>query len=391
MLAGKVSSLRIYPVSYRYPLFELDYGPEEESAVQQTLQSGWISMGPKTREFELAFANHTGAAHCVALSSCTAALHLSLLALGVEAGSEIIVPSLTFAATANAVRYVGAIPVFADIYGRDDLTLDPHDVEKKITDRTKGIIVMHYAGFSCDMKSINRIAKKYDLHVIEDAAHAPDSEFDGCSVGRLGKIGCFSFYSNKVISCAEGGAITTDDDDLATRIRTMRSHGMTALAYDKSKGHSAQYDVKGLGFNYRLDDIRSSLLLAQMNKLSEITEKRRLLREAYNGELCESRYLSIPFFARAERSSNYIYPVVLKSLPVGSRDRLVERLKDRGIETSVHYPPVHKFDVYRSQRAALPKTDDVADNEITLPLHSRMTMRDVQYVSAALKEELGKI
>ena len=240
-------------MAFKIPLFDLNFGIEEENAVIETLRSKWISTGPRTVEFENKFAEMLNVGHAVALTSCTVSLHLAMKLVEVGEGDEVICPSLTFVATANAIRYVNATPVFADIRSNEDLTIDPDDIERKITSKTKAIIVMHYGGFACDMDRIIDIAKKYNLKVIEDACHGPLSEYHGKKLGTIGDIGCFSFFSNKNISTGEGGMLITNNDEYYERAKLLRSHGMTSLSYERSKGHSTTYNVVELGYNYRMD------------------------------------------------------------------------------------------------------------------------------------------
>ena len=203
---------------YRIPLFDLNYGKEEEQAVLETLKSKWISMGPKCAELEKKFAEMLQVKYACAVTNCTAALHLACCVLGIGKGDEVICPSLTFAATVNCIRYVGAVPVFADIYGNDNLCMAAEQIEELITDRTKAIIPMHYAGFPCDMNKIIELSRKYSLYVIEDACHGPLSEYHGCSIGTIGDIGCFSFFSNKNISTGEGGMIVTNNEEIYRKV-----------------------------------------------------------------------------------------------------------------------------------------------------------------------------
>ena len=373
--------------SDKIPLFDLNFGDEEAHAVAETVRSGWISMGPKTAALEERFAAHLGTAHAVCVGSCTAALHLAL-ALVVKPGDEVIVPSLTFVATVNAVRYVGAIPVFADIKGPDDLTLDMQDVKRKISPRTRAVVVMHYAGFACDMAALANLAREHDLRVVEDAAHAPISSVDGRSLGTIGDIGCFSFFSNKNITCAEGGMLVTADDEFARHARLMRAHGMTSVSYDRVKGHATSYDVVELGYNYRIDDIRASLALAQFGKLHADAECRRVLRARYEDNLRDVEGVVVPFTSHAHPSSNYIFPIVLRRGGADGRERVRQRLADEGIQTSVHYSPVHRFSIYRDAAVSLPQTEFAGDHEITLPLFGRMSPAQVDRVTQVLKSVL---
>jgi len=281
-------------MNWKIPLSDLDYGPEEEQAVLAVLRSKWLTMGEVTQQFEREFAAFTGSKYAFAVSNATVALHLAYSALGLVPGDEVITPSLTFVATSNAVLYTGATPVFADILGPDELTIDPADVERKITPRTKAIAVMHYGGYPCRMPAILDIARRHHLAVVEDAAHAPGASLDGRPLGAWGDAGCFSFFSNKNLATGEGGMIVTDRDDLAEAIRLQRSHGMTTLTYDRHKGHAYSYDVVALGCNYRIDELRSALGRVQLQKLPENNVRRRALTLKY-WEALEGSGLVLPF------------------------------------------------------------------------------------------------
>lgn len=371
---------------YKIPLFNLNFDRAEEKAVIKTLRSKWISMGENVIVLEDKFAAHLNIKHAVAVTNCTAALHLALEALGVKEGDEVIVPSLTFVATVNAVRYTGATPVFADIVGPETINIDPKDIKAKITKKTKAIIVMHYGGFACDMDAINVIAKKNNIYVVEDAAHAPSSEYKGKFLGTLGDIGCFSFYSNKIITCAEGGMLVTNDTAYNLKARRMRSNGMDVLSYDRAKGHATGYDIVELGYNYRLDDIRAGILLAQMEKLKVDVKKRQGVRNHYLKKLSALKEITIPYLNYPYRSSNYIFPIVLNGAGGERRDKIRQKMGEAGIQTSVHYPCVHKFSIYRGFGADLPKTEYVADNLITLPLFPDLTYREIDYIAKMLKK-----
>jgi dTDP-4-amino-4,6-dideoxygalactose transaminase len=376
-------------MSYAIPLFELNYDGAEEAAVLEVLRSKWISMGPKTAEFEAAFAAHTGAAHAVAIANCTAALHLVLAALGLGPGDEVIVPSLTFVATVNSVGYVGATPVFADIVGKENLCINPADVRRRLTPRTKAIIPMHYAGVPCDMDALGAIAREHQLFLIEDAAHAPTTKFRGQHVGTFGDAACFSFYSNKNLACAEGGMVTTNRKDIADKVRLMRSHGMTSLSYDRSRGHATEYDVVARGYNFRMDDIRSALALAQMKKLAADTAMRARVVQKYRERLGSIDELAIPFANDPNDSSYYIFPVALREGGMERRNRVREFLAKRGIETSVHYPAAHRFSIYSGSGAELPQTDWATDHEITLPLFAGLSDAQLDQIVAGLRASLS--
>jgi len=373
-------------MTYKIPLFDLNYGKQEEDAVKQVLRSKWISMGKKTAAFECAFARHLGVRHVVAVSSGTAALHLAMLVLGIKEGDEVVVPSLTFVATVNAVRFVGATPVFADVASFEDFSIDPNDIKKKLTSKTKAIVVMHYGGFACEMDKMMAIAEEHNLSIIEDAAHSPCSEYKGRRLGTIANIGCFSFFSNKNLSCAEGGSLATNNSKYARMARLLRSHGMTTLSYERAKGHATRYEVLELGFNYRIDDIRGALALVQLGKLEYDTSKREELREIYIKELENTESIIIPYRHHPYRSSNYIFPVLLKDSDEQKRDRIRHMLAAAGVQTSVHYPAVHRFNIYKEFTDFLPKTEYVADNEITLPLFSGLRKKDIEYIAHTIKD-----
>jgi dTDP-4-amino-4,6-dideoxygalactose transaminase len=375
-------------MDFKIPLFDLNFGPEEEEAVVRTLRSKWISMGPNCQELEREFANLLGVEQAVAVTNCTAALHLALEILDIGPGDEVIVPSLTFVATVNAVRYVGADPVFADIVSMEDLSLDSEDVQRKITDRTKAIMVMHYGGFAVAMDKITAIASKNDLAVIEDAAHAPAAKFGDEYLGTIGDVGCFSFFSNKNITCAEGGMLVTRREDLAARSRLMRAHGMTTLSFERAKGHATSYDVVELGYNYRLDDVRGALMLAQLKKLPADIAARKVIRAAYEKELADVAEIAVPYLGFAHESSHYIMPVVLRSGGAARRDEVRRKMAEKGIQTSVHYPAVHRFSIYEPYLTELPETDHVVDHEITLPMYPALTEEQVRHICGALRDSL---
>jgi len=371
-------------MDWRIPLSDIDFDDNEASAVQKIIKSRWLTMGKVTQEFESSFADYTQTKHAVAVTNATAALHLACLALGIGPGDEVIVPSLTFVATANAVRYVGATPVFADIISHNDLNISPAAISSLITSRTRAIIVVHYAGYPCDMPAILSIAKQNGLFVIEDAAHAVGSELNGRKLGAWGDIGCFSFFSNKNMTTGEGGMITTENDDLAQKLSRLRSHGMTSLTWDRHKGHAWSYDVVDLGYNYRIDEIRAALGLAQLAKVEKNNERRRHLSQIYREALQELvSQVDIPFQNHAGKTAAHLMPILLPKEM--NREEFMECMKEQGIQTSIHYPPVHTFTSYNSDtKWNLPVTEEVASREVTLPLFPAMSAEDVDTVVSAV-------
>ena len=377
---------------WKVPLFDISFDEKEVIAAQEVIRSGWLTMGEVTQEFEQRFAEFTGVKHAIAVSSCTAALHMANRALDIGPGDEVICPSLTFVAGANSIVYTGAQPVFTDITSLNDFSISPQDIEAKITPLTKAIQVVHYAGYPCDMDRIMDLAKKYQLHVISDCAHAIGAEYNGKMCGSIGDIGCFSFFSNKNMSTGEGGMITTNNDELATKIRLMRSHGMTTLTLDRHKGHAFSYDVVELGFNYRIDELRSAIGIEQLKKLPSGNYRRRELSKMYREKLSDIDGLEIPFKNNYGSSSHHIFPVLLDKDV--DRQNFMKHLKDKGIQTSIHYPPIHQFEFYSRNFGykddILPITEDVAKREVTLPLYPSMGDKNVTYVCNIVIEYLKK-
>lgn len=377
-------------MEYRIPLFKLNFDEAEEQAALETIKSRWISTGPKCEEFEMLFAEMLSVKHAVSLSNCTDALHLALRVLDVREGDEVICPSLTFVASVNSIKYVGATPIFCDVKSPDHINIDAEKIKKLITPKTKAVMVVHMAGFPCEMDEIAAIAKEHNLKIIEDACHGPLSEYKGKKLGTIGDIGCFSFFSNKNISTGEGGMIVTGDSDLENKIRLLRSHGMTTMSYQRAKGHATAYDVVELGYNFRMDDIRASIGIAQLKKLKDDLVERQKVRADYVKCLSETSGVIVPFRDNTEFASNYIMPVVLKNSTAEKRDEVREKLHQAGIQTSVHYPAIHRFSIYKNCKADLPETEYITDNEITLPMYASLSSDDVAFICSKLSAILDE-
>jgi dTDP-4-amino-4,6-dideoxygalactose transaminase len=375
---------------WKITLSDIDLGPEEEQAVLAVIRSKWLTMGAKTVEFEELFGREVGARHAVAVNNCTAALHLALQAAGVGPGDEVLVPALTFVATANAVLYCGATPVFVDVYGAERLHLNPADVARKVTRQTKAIVPVHYGGYACDMDHLGAIAQRHNLKIVEDAAHAPGAKFGSRPIGSIGDLTCFSFFSNKNLSTGEGGMITTEDDAIAAALRINRSHGMTTLTYDRHRGHAFTYDVISAGYNYRPTEMQSALGIAQLAKLERNNGIRRTLVGEYRRRLADVPGLVLPFAGMDEESSCHLLEVVL---PDGiEREAIQLAMKQAGIQTSVHYPPVHRFSNFAGRFSAnVPVVDALAPRLLTLPLHPLMTIADVHAVCDSLVSSLSAV
>lgn len=355
------------------PLFDLRLEAEDLDAVADTLRSGELTLGPVTEAFESAFARQLGARHAVAVSSCTSALHLAYLAAGVGPGDEVIVPSYTFVATASAVLYCGATPVFADIVSRRGPFLDPEEVARRITARTRAVCVVHFAGYAAAVDRIRELCDDRGIALVEDAAHAPSATPGGRKLGTWGLAGAFSFFSNKVLSAGEGGLLCTDSDEVAAFARSRRSLG-----------------DDGLGCDYRLDEPRSALLLSRLRRLETEIERRRELTRRYRTMLRSVPGVLVPFEdADVAASSCYVMPVMLER--EGLQGDVGKRMRERGVQTSILYPAIHRFSAYRERfpGVSLPRTELASRTELTLPLFPHMTDDQQDAVVEALAGALA--
>ena len=377
---------------WKIPLFDICFDKQEREAVLQVLDSGWLTMGEVTERFEQRFSEYMNVKHAIAVSNCTAALHLANLALGIGEGDEVICPSLSFVAGANSIIYTGAKPVFADVTGLTDFNISPDDIAAKISKKSKAIQILHYAGNPCNMSSIMEIADNYGLSVIEDCAHTPGAEYNGKKCGTIGDIGCFSFFSNKNLAVGEGGMVITNRDDLAEKIKLMRSHGMTTVTLDRHLGRALSYDVVALGYNYRTDEIRSAVGIKQLEKLPNNNYKREELTKIYRKRILDISQLEVPFDKINGISSYHILPILLGSNL--NRSEFMEFMKMKGIQSSIHYPAIHLFDFYRRNFSHndgfLPVTEDIARREVTLPLYPSMQEEDVHYVCDSIVEYIER-
>jgi dTDP-4-amino-4,6-dideoxygalactose transaminase len=356
-------------------------GDEEKAALAEVVESGWITMGNGVRAFERAFADAHRVADGVAVASCTAGLHLALAAMGIGAGDEVLVPSLTFVATANSIVYCGATPVFVDIESLEVPLMSRADAADKCTQRTKAVIVMHYGGNIVGGGIWREFANARGLTLIEDSAHAVGT---GCT-GIFGDVAVFSFFDNKNMTTAEGGMVVARDPAVLARIRQMRSHGMTAGTLERLSGRALTYDVTLLGYNYRMDDLRAAIGLVQLKYLTRWNEQRRRLARFYRAALNETCPEVVIPCAEWPVSARHIFPIVL---PKGTdRQRLMEWMRAAGIQTTIHYPPVHQLTWYRDRFSEfyLPQTEEFGERELTLPLYPKMGEQQVMMVTNALR------
>jgi len=425
-------------MNWAVPLSDVTVGEEEVRAVAEALRSGWLTQGARVEEFERRFAAAVGARHAVAVTNGTAALHLAYAAVGLKAGEEFILPALTFVATMNAGLYLGGRPVLADCASTDDLTLAVEDVARKITPRTRLIVSMPYGGFCPDMAALKELAGAKGILLVEDACHAPLASINGRCMGTWGAAGAFSFFGNKNLTTGEGGMVVTDDEALAARVRSLRSHGMSTLTWDRHRGYAADYDVTEVGYNYRLDEVRAAIGIAQLAKLAESNRRRAenaaQLRKAieslgacrrvcsagvsptpdaqearrivagetpalpaqrssggFSNGLRDVPGLEIPFANPRGHPVHHLFVILL---PQGiERAAFRAKMAEDGIQTSVHYPPLHRFSVARaifgaSSDLRVPVFDSLADRLVTLPMGPHLTPESIGRIAGAVGKAL---
>ncbi len=386
------------PLREKMLLFGAPYfGQEEYDEVLDTLKSGWISTGPKTKKFEDEFAAYVGAKYAVALNSCTAGLHLSLVVSGIGPGDEVIVPTLTFGATANVVEHVGAHPVLVDV-DATTLTLDANAVARAITPRTKAIVPVHYGGMPADLDALHHIAKQHNVMVIEDAAHAIGAKYKGRTVGSLSPLTNFSFYANKNLSTAEGGMVTTDDADLEHKLRVYHLHGLSRDAWKRY--HTKEYSLSEVvvpGFKYNMTDLQASLGIHQLRKQEKFIARREQIASFYDEAFSEMDGLVwTPPRPRDGLSRNvlHLYPILIDVTRLTvNRNRIISALLAENIGASMHFNPLHMMPYYRETYGYkpndFPNAQRVGEREISLPIQPQITDHDAQDVVDAVKKVLG--
>ena len=371
------------------PFHVPDIGDEEIQAVTETLRSGWLTTGPRVKQFEADFAQFIGVRHAIALNSCTAALHLSLEALGVRAGDEVIVPAVTFTATAEVLSYLGARPVIVDCEP-DTLNIDPDCIEAAVTPRTRAIVPVHIGGLPCDMDRLRAIARAHALHVVEDSAHALPAAWNGASVGTLGDLGCFSFYATKTITTGEGGMVTTDDDRWAERIRMMSLHGISRDGWARyTASGSWCYDILAAGFKYNLTDIAAAIGIEQLKKSRRFHDARVAIARRYDEAFGAMPEIQVP--ARVPQAEHawhlYVIQLDLDRLRIG-RAEFIEALRKRNIGTSVHFIPLHLHSYYRETFGYtaddFPQASAAYQRIVSLPIFPTMSPQDVSDVIEAV-------
>ncbi len=387
--------------NWNVALSDLDFDHRETEAVLEVLKDKWLSMGPKVEAFEAEFRAMAQSPHALAMANGTAALHLALLGLEIGAGDEVIQPAVNFVASANVTVAAGATPVFADIVSLAEPVIDPEAVEALCTSRTKVIICMHYGGFPAHMQALKEICKKRGLFLIEDACHAVGGVYDapasdGSSavarrpVGSLADVACYSFFSNKNLAMGEGGMVTTPHDEVAKRIRQLRSHGMTTLTWDRHRGHANTYDVIHHGYNYRLDEIRAALGTVQLQKLGANNRKRMAKFHHYKTQLEGLQDWLIPFANRVENAASDAgtgHLVVLVAPTREQRDALRDHLKALKIQTSLHYPAITTFSAFSAYaNAPVAKSLEYSSRALTLPLYPTLAEEKIDEVCRHIEQ-----
>jgi dTDP-4-amino-4,6-dideoxygalactose transaminase len=376
----------------KLPITKPFFDEEEKRAIIEPLEKGWIVQGPKVKEFEDLFCKYTKAKFALATTSCTTALHLSLVALGIKEGDEVILPSFTFIATANVIEYQGAKPLFVDI-DINTFNIDPNKIEENITARTKAIIPVHLFGLCADMSKIMEIANKYGLFVVEDAACALGSYYKGKHAGTFGDIGCFSFHPRKVITTGEGGMLITSNEEIYRKIEAMRNHGAIVSDLERhKKGEFVLPEFDILGYNYRMTDIQGSLGISQMKKLRMILEKRWILAQRYNKYFNEVEWLRLPIEPHGYRHAYQSYVILLKQDAPVSRDELAMKLINRGISVRQGTHAVHTLGYYRKNYKIspqeFPKSLEAHNQSLTLPLYFTMSQKEQDFIIDSVKKEL---
>lgn len=364
---------------------------EEMAAVLDVLRSGWLTTGPRVREFEAKFAKYIGASHAVAFSSCTAALHLALSAIGIKEGDEVILPTMTFAATGEVVLYFKARPVLVDCL-KKSFHMDPEQVANAITGRTRAILPVHYAGYPCDMDAILSAARQHDVKVIEDAAHALPARHKDKIVGTLGDITCFSFYATKTLTTGEGGMVTTENAELAEHMRMLSLHGINKDAWKRYTAEGTwRYDIQEMGYKYNLTDLQASLGIAQLRKCDAMRARRADLAERYNDALGSLDSFEVPRAPLEGQHAWHLYVILVNpSALLIDRNRVIEELRSRGIGTSVHFIPLHLHTLYQERlgyrTGQFPNAEEHFERAVSLPIYPGMTDEDADRVIEALHD-----
>jgi dTDP-4-amino-4,6-dideoxygalactose transaminase len=349
----------------------------------------FLTTGQQTKEFEQAFAAYRGARHAVGLTSCTAALHLALLAIGAGPGDEVITTPMTFAATSNAVLYTGATPVFVDVEPATGL-IDPEAVARAVTPRTRAIVPVHLYGLMADMRRLKSIADAAGIAIVEDCAHAIESSRDGVRPGELGAAACFSYYATKNITSGEGGAVVANDAAIADRVRLLRQHGMSASAADRYTGTYRHWDLEALGWKYNMTNLQAAMLLGQLARIDSLWQERERVARRYEAAFRDADGVSHPIVPAGAKSARHLFTIWVAP---GRRDQTLAELQSRGVGVAVNYRAVHLLKYYRErfgfERGQFPVAEQIGDSTITLPLYPKLTDAEIDYVADSVKAVAG--
>lgn len=371
----------------KVPYFEPWITEQDKSTVVRTLGQRWLTNGPNLIKFERKIAAFIGTKYSAGVGSATQALHLALRSLGIGPGDEVIVPTFTFVATANAVKYCGAKPILTDV-DPNTFNINPKEIKKNITKRTRAIILVHYGGQACEMQKIAKIAKNKGLYVLEDCAHSLGSKYKNQKCGSLGDLGCFSFYPTKIITTGEGGMITTNNQKAMKKIKLLRSQAMNVQAKERESKAKWKYDVVDLGYNYRLDEIRASLGLSQFGRIKKINSLRQNIAKMYDKALSRKKGISIPFKEGDRNHIYHLYTIKIEKDYNLTRNELFQKLHDKGIGTSVQYFPLHLMSIfkkdYKNKKNQFKISNILKDKVISLPIYPKMSNKQINYVISNL-------
>jgi len=377
-------------MNWRVQLTEVELSEADVKSALDVLRSEWLTMGPRTQDLERAFAAGVGAEHAVAVSSCTAALHLACLAAVAGPGDDVIVPAMTFVASAHGALHCGAAVVLADSRGAADPNLDPADVAERITPHTKAVVAVHLCGYPADVEALRSLCDERGIFLIEDCAQAAGGRAaGGRALGTFGELGCFSFFSKTQLGVGEGGIVVTDDAALADRVRSLRSHAMTSVTWDRHRGHAETYDVTDLGFNYRIDELRAAVALSRLERLPSNVDALRGVARAYRDSLAGIAGIELPFDdAGVELSGHFAFPVLVADRT--TRDAVRARLHDRGVQTTF-YPSLTQLGVYRpeSSDGGCPRAEQFAERHIALPFFPSLDAERIDLVVSELRDALA--
>lgn len=380
----------IYTVK-RIEFFRHNIDQKDIQRAERVLRSIFLTTGTEVEEFEQRFSRYTGCKYTVGLTSCTAALHLSLISMEIGPGDEVITTPMSFCATANAILHAGAKPVFVDVE-EETGNLNAELIESAITERTKAIIPVHLYGQMCDMRKIKQIAGKYDLKIIEDAAHAIEASRDGIKPGQLAHSACFSFYATKNITSGEGGAVSTNNKGLAETIRMLRLHGINKDAADRYTKRYQHWDMLLLGWKYNMDNIQGALLIGQLGRIEDLWKIRDILWKLYEEKLTHVRGIGLLKILPDARHARHLFTALV---PHNQRDQLRWSLQDKGIGVAVNYRPIHLLKYYREtfgyREGDYPVSEEIGRKTLSLPLYPSLKKEDVRYIVNVLKEEIAKI